>query len=549
MDVLVGRFDTSYTDNISTLKYRRNQFATVNRLPNEILSRIFLLCVDEFERHWYSEWYVWQYLRLTSVCRRWRNLAIDVVQLWTLIDLNCREDLIQMHLSRSKNAKLTVVHSRLKPFLEIGVDVEISLFKELLAPQLHRIVALQLRVSPRLWAEVHPSLQLPAPSLRHLSLTRCHDCALPDEGPESEVLNSQNLFLGQAQLETLDLRYRTQWSSLLPLVGSLRALRLSVGRDSHGALQELITALHFIPTLEYLELQLHDHVYQLNPPPYISATHSLPVVTLPHLAELVIHSTNDAYILDYLITPRLRQCFIKISLLPHPARFLIPLTRCFSFAEVQDMRVVPVAYGPQFCFTEPNTEPARPYADMSQGADFVSTPFRLHPGIQLVIAWLAPSDPGMEFMYTSLMGRAGKLRRLVLQGNIGRRHLFHILKLHVQVLRRASNIRDLVIESHRDILDILELLEDTNVCPQLTTFSCVGCASDRKSFGKQLVAFARARRRSNTLTHIRMSNCPPVANMWIVQLNRLGVELTETDVGQPVCQMMSLLYFVTDGEV
>ncbi|KAI4520293.1 hypothetical protein K525DRAFT_204038 [Schizophyllum commune Loenen D] len=100
---------------VAAVKSAYNAHASIDRFPNDILERIFLLVqpqYDDFLPRWPGlnalEWMV-----ITRVCRRWRLIAISFSALWTTLDL-CRDrpaDVGLAFLERSGDAPLTVFFS------------------------------------------------------------------------------------------------------------------------------------------------------------------------------------------------------------------------------------------------------------------------------------------------------------------------------------------------------------------------------------------------------------------------------------------------------
>ncbi|KAL1676527.1 hypothetical protein EV122DRAFT_291810 [Schizophyllum commune] len=100
---------------MAAVKSARNAHALVDKLPDEILERIFLLVrpyYDDFLPKWPGlkslEW-----TAVTRVCRRWRLISTSYPALWTLLDL-CHDwsaDAARTSLARSGNASLTVFFS------------------------------------------------------------------------------------------------------------------------------------------------------------------------------------------------------------------------------------------------------------------------------------------------------------------------------------------------------------------------------------------------------------------------------------------------------
>ena len=91
---------------ILALRAIRNSVApAINRLPDEIISRIMILYKSlhlriegSFERSWE---------KITLVCRWWRSVAVKTAVLWTDIDFGHKSGAVA-YLSRSRNAHLYV---------------------------------------------------------------------------------------------------------------------------------------------------------------------------------------------------------------------------------------------------------------------------------------------------------------------------------------------------------------------------------------------------------------------------------------------------------
>lgn len=100
---------------MAALDYAFNAHVPVNRLPSEILERIFLLTqphYEDFVPKWPDRKSL-QWLTITRVCARWRTVAINFSALWATIDLsrNDSPDMGRAFLARSANAPLTIFFS------------------------------------------------------------------------------------------------------------------------------------------------------------------------------------------------------------------------------------------------------------------------------------------------------------------------------------------------------------------------------------------------------------------------------------------------------
>ncbi|KAI5989589.1 hypothetical protein EDD15DRAFT_2370654 [Pisolithus albus] len=209
----------------------------INRLPNELLGKIFLLIRSEREK-------------LAYVSRRWRDVIFDTPSIWSEINLSCYggcPELLKLHLERSRQTPLTVsldvdqpqseldvvllhanrirvlrifsspyIIGRLAPFtfpaLEfLLVDLH-SLFPDLLLPLYSRTPALKClrfqglcgqpllsgRAATQLSSSTGPRSTypniFPTQSLTHLSLDGVMDCwTLPPDSVHLPVLESLKL--------------------------------------------------------------------------------------------------------------------------------------------------------------------------------------------------------------------------------------------------------------------------------------------------------------------------------------------------------------------
>lgn len=99
-------------DVFSALKATSNSFSLVNRLPPEILLRIFRWCTyrhvlsDPYREHAYYEAPRW--LSFSQVCSRWRRLALADPSLWTHIHPS-KTQLTKMMTERSVSIPASVL--------------------------------------------------------------------------------------------------------------------------------------------------------------------------------------------------------------------------------------------------------------------------------------------------------------------------------------------------------------------------------------------------------------------------------------------------------
>jgi hypothetical protein len=95
---------STYQECIRELHARRNAYADISTLPQELLVDIFLLVRDNRAfKHWH---------RIPHVCQHWRQTAVSTPFLW--IELPTRHEInTTLMLERSKTANPT---AKLPPF-------------------------------------------------------------------------------------------------------------------------------------------------------------------------------------------------------------------------------------------------------------------------------------------------------------------------------------------------------------------------------------------------------------------------------------------------
>jgi F-box-like len=124
LDAKINRLEES----LSTLRYQSNARAPINSLPPELLSEIFTAIAADPR----------SYLEDTvSVCRHWRETALNHARLWTTIDFTTPE--WRTNLSRTKEASLSLIVDNL--------STDFNSFVEVLHQNASRIRACELFVN------------------------------------------------------------------------------------------------------------------------------------------------------------------------------------------------------------------------------------------------------------------------------------------------------------------------------------------------------------------------------------------------------------------
>ncbi|KAJ3540384.1 hypothetical protein NMY22_g4323 [Coprinellus aureogranulatus] len=109
-DMLQKRI-TALEDEARALKNRKNALVPINRLPHEILSTIFQTTKSLLKYTYPQPRNRLTWVRVSHVCRYWREVALDAASLWSYLDFPRPDpEFTRLMLQRSKNAPLTVDH-------------------------------------------------------------------------------------------------------------------------------------------------------------------------------------------------------------------------------------------------------------------------------------------------------------------------------------------------------------------------------------------------------------------------------------------------------
>jgi hypothetical protein len=258
---------------VRSLLTRRNALVPIFLLPPEILilARVFHLLVLEeppFSGRRHLGW-----IRVTHVCRHWRQVALDDSSLWAKIicGIPTRTKWMSEMLARAKNAPLDIEFHTI-----IALDPE-PLF--MIPPHLSHTRQLRFHVFRLPSDRVRVIYSCEAPALEHFELT-CNDYS-PIPFPD---LGGNMLFNGRApRLRTFSLFQVVIPWSLVPR-GQLTQLKIACPESyedaySSGDLNQLIDLLVNCPALEILALDscLPSQLTEL---PHGRTIH------LPHLSRL-----------------------------------------------------------------------------------------------------------------------------------------------------------------------------------------------------------------------------------------------------------------------
>ncbi|OCH88809.1 hypothetical protein OBBRIDRAFT_794899 [Obba rivulosa] len=321
---------------------RRNTFAPISRLHEELLAEIFL----HFQR-WNTfslaepariqEYtppikYPYRWLSITHVCRHWRTVAHSCPRLWTRLIFS-RRGLMALAVSCSGRMPLHFNADLLRISMEGMGGVKVVL------REIDRIEHLDLTASWHHIVHVHDCLARPAPLLRTLRLFEPMGGmgSAGGRGFTSPLFQAEHPQLQKLALLGVPL---VQWTNPL-LCPSLTELYLERYETTSYSptMSEMLTALENMPLLRVIELKsiLPNDKSE-------KKSRALKTVIMPHLQSISLSGgrlspKQCAYILDHLSLPALRALSLSClkadgldTLLSYLATFLHgvePLRACF----------------------------------------------------------------------------------------------------------------------------------------------------------------------------------------------------------------------------
>jgi len=281
----------AYEQVIQELKSRRNALAPISRLPPETLAEIFSLLspsADDSEDVPYLEW-----IRVTHVCHRWREIALSSPYLWNYISFTEMTLAgIPEILARAKTSPLHFEAYRITPLRKAWFNA----FGRQLEAHISHIR--HLRISGE-FQTVLERLVSPAPALVSLTLTNRSDpytsgCIIPN-----------SLFNGTAPMLTRLKLIGYSIGLKSPLLKGLQTLEI-LGPPARAVLtlEEWLAALNEMSQLKTLVLHTATPAVSIDNP-LISEPHR--TVTLPSLTHLniTVSAKGCALVLAHLVLPAL----------------------------------------------------------------------------------------------------------------------------------------------------------------------------------------------------------------------------------------------------
>ena len=283
----------SSKESTRVLRSRRNAVAPISRLPPETLAAIFSFLLTEWNKNTcYLKW-----IRVTHVCRRWREVALGHPCFWSHICFTkLKSDGVAEIFSRAKMAPLhleadfTTRFNWPQPMIDaIGVDIEA-----------HISHTRRLRICGPLQS-ILERLASSAPTLESIFL-------LHKSNSSSKVVIPVNLFncttpsLSSLELENCDISWK---SPLLKGLQTLKILRPS--KEARPKLEDWLSTLDEMPQLETLVLNSATPLASL-------ASLTSRIVTLPSLNKLYLAaSAKDCFLaLTHLVLPALTCLHVNV---------------------------------------------------------------------------------------------------------------------------------------------------------------------------------------------------------------------------------------------
>ncbi|KAJ7474289.1 hypothetical protein FB451DRAFT_1558453 [Mycena latifolia] len=280
---------------IAMLKARRNSFAPICTLPNELLSRIFTIYAVDSNTLFNLKW-----TKIMLVCRHWHDLARAAQPLWAFIDVGWNQkDIGRMwtQLERSGVSPLT---------LKIA-DCDSPMYAHVILENSERLYSLELAGDADRILDFANQLPLHNfPVLRSLSLDPSGMREEISEGTSAEI--AESVFNGgMPYLRELSLKWiNVPWSSLRGLE-SLSLARCSNSETSVSpTFDGFLDMLASSPQLTTVKLD------RIIPPP-VPEQHDR-TIDLPNLAHINLRDNVDlcAAFLSHVCFPPTT----KIALLP-----------------------------------------------------------------------------------------------------------------------------------------------------------------------------------------------------------------------------------------
>lgn len=252
-DTIAEQFNEMFGHMVASVKHKRNALTPIEKLTDDILSRIFLTAiVDERTRRKFD---------LSHVCSRWRNLFMADARLWTDINLCDYRPQVRECLKRARDAPLDLRYHWSFDNVFWGEDL-LDIFEP--RAQQIRSLSISFPVS-EIGVVGHALVSTPLPLARSVNLCVLH-AGWADEvtsaGPFIEELFGNN---------APDLRYLRLQKFGLPWTLSQFTELTTIMLDkcyftNPTPSSDFITILEALPSLRQLSLSECQHLCHTGPP-------------------------------------------------------------------------------------------------------------------------------------------------------------------------------------------------------------------------------------------------------------------------------------------
>jgi hypothetical protein len=274
----------SLEESTRALRSRRNALAPISRLPPEILATIFtLLSASAWdERSVRLEW-----LGVTHVCHRWREIALNYPRFWSYINFTKLSSAGKAEiLARAKTAPL---------HLEVDADDKLRILTHFDPFEGGPLETTLARLSSS------------APLLESISFSHISESEGPPATIPVNLLNGTAPNLTSLELEKCDI----SWKS--PFLKGLRNLQIrDVSKNARPELEDWLDALNEMPKLETLSFQSATPLAPLAGPLISERART---ITLPSLTHFHIDdfAKDCALALAHILLPTLTWLHVDVK--------------------------------------------------------------------------------------------------------------------------------------------------------------------------------------------------------------------------------------------
>ncbi|KIO19990.1 hypothetical protein M407DRAFT_221762 [Tulasnella calospora MUT 4182] len=275
---------------ITELKVLRNAALPIHTLPREILSCIFLVCLEPIT------WRFKNITRLMSVCAVWKELLENASVFWPKLHSHYSPEMLELILSRNVSGPLRVICSKKE-----DVPTKLSLLERATK---HSTRWCSLAFEGLMCDVAKEYIQVDTPNLTELYLFN-------SEGPWFHPVTltlSEGKPFRHVVLHGVGIPWDTS------RLRGLRSLQLSQMASNPPSLSQLRTVLASSPGLWYLRLSEVRDRYEYSPD--AESTDSSSMLFLPELSSLVLQTLSErfmSHLLTHIQAPALR-CLVAADI-------------------------------------------------------------------------------------------------------------------------------------------------------------------------------------------------------------------------------------------